>query len=56
MGVQHGRRDVPVTEQFLDGPDVMATLQQMGGKRMAHGVAARNMVRTSPIGWPSTSR
>ena len=40
-GVDHGRRDVLVTEESLDGPDVVAVLQEVGRegmtKRMAGG-------------------
>jgi len=28
MSIDHGRRDVGVSEQFLDRPDVVAVLQQ----------------------------
>ena len=32
VGVDHGRADVFVTEQFLDCADIVAVFQQMGGK------------------------
>ena len=35
MSVNHGRAHVTVTEELLDGPDVVAVLQQMGGKTVA---------------------
>ena len=40
VGVDHGRRHVPVSEKLLDGADVVAALQKMGGEGMAQGVAA----------------
>src|SRR6266404_4127219 len=39
MSVDHGRRHVTMTEQFLDCPDVVPVLQQVGGERVAEGVA-----------------
>lgn len=39
MGVNLGGFDVAVAEQVLDGPDVGAGFEQMGGKGMAEGVA-----------------
>ena len=30
VGVDHGRRDVAVAKELLDGADVVAILQQMG--------------------------
>jgi len=32
MGVDHGGRDIRVSEELLHGPDVIACLQEMGGK------------------------
>jgi hypothetical protein len=32
-GVDHGRADVLVTEQFLDSADIVAVFQQLGGSR-----------------------
>ncbi len=40
VGVDHGRLDVFVAEQFLDGADVVPGHQEVGGKRVAHGMAA----------------
>jgi len=34
MSINHRRADVRVTEQLLDCPDVVAVLQQVGGKGM----------------------
>jgi hypothetical protein len=41
MGVDHGRLDVFVPEQFLNGPDVVPLLQEVGGEGVAEGVARR---------------
>ncbi len=43
MGVNHCGAHVTVAEQFLDGADVCPTLQQVGGKRVSEGVAARRL-------------
>jgi len=40
MGIDHRGADILVTEQFLDGPDVVAVLKQMGPERMTERVAA----------------
>ncbi len=40
VGVAHRRPDIRVTEQLLDGPDVVTRLQQVGRKRMPKRVAA----------------
>jgi hypothetical protein len=44
VGVDHGGGDVAVAEELLDGADVGAVLQQVGGEGVAEGVAG---------GWPS---
>jgi hypothetical protein len=41
MGVNHGGFDIFVAQQFLDGADVVAVLQEMSGKTMAEGVASK---------------
>jgi hypothetical protein len=41
MGVNHGRGDTPVTQELLDGLDVIAILEQVSGKGMPQCVAAR---------------
>jgi hypothetical protein len=38
MRIDHGGADVPVSEEFLDCPDIIAVLKWMGGKRMPEGV------------------
>jgi len=32
VGVDHGRRDILVTQEFLDGSDVVASVEHMRGK------------------------
>ena len=39
MGVDHGGADIPVPQEFLDGPDVISVLQQVGGKAVPEAVA-----------------
>ena len=38
VSVDHGRLDVFVTQQFLDGADVVVIFQQMRGKGVAEGM------------------
>ena len=38
MGIDHGRTDVLMPKEFLDRPDIVAVLKQMGGKGMPEGV------------------
>ena len=40
MGVDHGGFDIFVTEEFLDGADVVAALQEVSGEGVAEGVTA----------------
>jgi hypothetical protein len=44
MGVNHGGFDIFMTEQFLDGADVVAVLEQVGGKTMAESVTTHGFV------------
>ena len=44
VGVDHRGLDALVTEQLLDGADVVAVLEQMGGEGMAQAVAAGGLV------------
>ena len=39
MGVDHRRADVPMSEQFLHGPDVVAVLEKVRGEGVAQGMA-----------------
>ena len=61
MGVDHGRPEIGVTEQLLDGADVDAVLEQVGGESVSEGVAgsapmnagaiqARRMARWRTVG------
>ena len=39
VGVDHGRADIAVAEQFLNRADVDARLEEVGGERVAEAVA-----------------
>jgi len=39
VGVNHCGTDVPMTQQFLDRPDVVTVLEQVGGERVTECVA-----------------
>jgi len=43
MGVDHSRADVPVSQKFLDCPDIVPVFKEMCGKGMAQGVRARGL-------------
>lgn len=47
MGVDHGGFDALVAQQFLNGAEVVAVLQEVGGKGVAERVAANNLVDAS---------
>ncbi len=44
VGVDHGGFDVFVSEEFLDGADVVAILKEMGGEAVAEGVRGNAFV------------
>jgi hypothetical protein len=44
MGIDHGRRNVIVPQEFLNDPEVVVRLQQVSGKGMARGVDARRLI------------
>lgn len=46
--VHHGGADVLVTEQFLDGPDVVTGLKEVRGERMPECVAPGMLDHTGP--------
>jgi len=48
VGVDHGGLDVFVPENLLDGSDVVAVHQEVGGKGVAEGVAA-DLLRDSGL-------
>ncbi len=39
MGVNHGGGDVTMAEQFLNGANIVAAFEKMGGEAMAKGMA-----------------
>jgi hypothetical protein len=39
VGVDHGGAHVGVAEQFLDCADIVAVFEEVGGERVAEGVA-----------------
>ncbi len=43
MSVDHCRADVPVSQKFLDCPDIVPVFQEMRGKGMAQGVRASGL-------------
>jgi hypothetical protein len=46
VGVDHGGFDIFVAEEFLDGADVVAVLEQVGGKGVAESVATDALLDT----------
>jgi hypothetical protein len=40
VGVDHGGGDIPMAEELLDGADVVASIQQVGGEAVPQAVAA----------------
>ena len=44
MGINHGGFDVFVAEEFLDGADVVAALEEVGGEGVAEGVGRNALV------------
>jgi hypothetical protein len=50
MGVDHGGGDIRMSQEFLHRADVVACFEQMGGKGMAQGMAARLLIDTGPQG------
>jgi hypothetical protein len=49
VGVDHRCADVAVTEQLLDRPDVVPSLQEVGRERMTQAVRRRRLVDSSPL-------
>ena len=43
MSVEHRRSHIGVTEQFLDGANIGARLEQVGGKAMTKGMTTRRL-------------
>jgi len=50
VGVDHGGFDVFVAEQFLDGADVAAALQEVGGEGMTESVRGDGFVNFCELG------
>jgi mRNA interferase RelE/StbE len=48
MRVHHGHADVLVTEQFVDGPDVVTGFKEVRGERMPECVAPSMLDHTDP--------
>lgn len=50
MRMDHGPTDVQMLEEFLDRPNIIAVLKQMGGKRMMGGVVHAGLfIRTLTV-------
>ena len=47
VGIDHGRFDIFMAEELLDGADIVAGDQQMGGEAVPEGVAADLFADTS---------
>jgi len=43
MGIDLGGLDVAVAEELLDGPDIVAVLEQVGGEGVPEGMAAYSL-------------
>ena len=50
MGVDHGGFDVFVSEEFLDGADVVAVLEEVGGEGVAEGVGCDMLLDAGGFG------
>jgi hypothetical protein len=48
MSIDHSRGHVFVAQEFLDGSNIIAALEQVRGKRMAEGVASDMLDNTGP--------
>jgi hypothetical protein len=42
VGIDHGRFQVTVAEQLLNGPDIVIGLEQMAGETVAEGMGRRS--------------
>ena len=49
MGVDHSSLDILMAEQFLDGADIVAVLEQVRGEGMPEGVRCDRLVNTSRL-------
>jgi hypothetical protein len=50
VGIDHGGANILVAEQFLDGADIIAILQKMGGERVSEGVATDAFAKSRFLG------
>ena len=50
--VYHGGLDVLVPKEFLDGPDIIAILQQVGGETVSEGVTTDGFIDASQFDSP----
>jgi hypothetical protein len=50
VGVNHGSFDVFVTDEFLDGADVVTVLEEVGGKGVAEGMRGDRFVDFGKLG------
>ena len=50
MGIDHGGLDIFVTEKFLDGADIVAVLEEVGGEGVAKGVRGNGFVNFGESG------
>ena len=53
MGVDHRRRDVLVTEQLLDGADILPILEEVSGEGMPKGVTRHSLGEAKLLDGPS---
>ncbi len=54
MGVDHRRLDIPVAEELLDGPDVVAAAEEMGGEAVAKTVNGHGLGGRERRGFPTS--
>jgi hypothetical protein len=45
MGIDHGGLHVLMPEQFLYGPNIVASFQQLRGKRVPEGISTLLIIR-----------
>ncbi len=50
VGVDHRGADVFVTQEFLDGADIVAILQKVSGKGVAEGMAGDALLQVGFVG------
>jgi len=43
MGIDHGRAHIRVAQELLDGPDVVAIFQEVGGKAVTQSMRATRL-------------